>query len=157
MCRTWKGIKWVDESSFIAWVSGLDVTNNNLMGTNGGWFEVPQCSALYKWFIFWLYNCKNWDSFYTEIRNCIWECTEKDWIKRKSGDAIPHINLATIGMEKYAVTSLVGVVLGNSWIKAIGVSVITLITSYLITTYALKEIRTTVVELRYVPQEVSLR
>ena len=153
MCRSWDGIKWVDEMHFTAWISGLDVRKPVQWDDN-----TEKCNPLYKWFIFWLYNCKDWNKYFNEVRNCILECVDKKWIKREKNDAFDQINLDTLGLEKYALSSLVGEkILGNSWVKAIGISVITLITSYLIASYVLKEVKTTVVELRYVQtmQQVS--
>ena len=67
-----------------------------------------------------------------------------------------NIELSSTGLEQYSISYvLCKKILGNAWIKAIGVSIITLLTGYFITTYVLKEVRTTVVELRYVPQEIS--
>lgn len=141
---------------FLSWMVGVDIRNSV---TN--WYTgITYRGRFHEWFTWQLYNSgsarKNklvHDTRLRELRALLAECLERKLINQTTGN---YIELSSIGLEQYSISYILGKkILGNAWIKAIGVSVITVFTGYLITTYVLKEIKTTVIELRYVPQEIS--
>lgn len=110
------GERWFKESDFCAWIGGTDLKTELAFDASGN-FRTNNVSWLYRKILSLLYNARNYNTLFSEIRNDLQQCADKQWIKRENQNGVVYVNLDTIGMEKYAVSSLVGIVLGNEYVK----------------------------------------
>ena len=131
LIRKRDGKVWLKESDLCAWIGGTNL-ETELAFDNAGNFSINKASWFYRQFLRWLYDSKNYDDLYQQIRNVVHECEDKEWIKKHIDGGTTFINLDTTGRERYPVTSLIGLVFGNSYIKTIILGIIMIfLTNYI--------------------------
>ncbi len=111
---------WVPEHDLIIWISGQDYKTH--IGDDSKFDRIKFR------FWYWFFRVKTHDQLSQKIRNVIYDCEniEPKLIRRTNGDdgISDHLCLSPRGMEVYAISHLIGKVLGNSWIKTIGTAII---------------------------------